>query len=36
MDAKRIAKIALNLALLGAIVVVGSRAIENLARKVPG
>lgn len=36
MTPKQMFKIGLNLALLGAIVVVGSRLIEKLANKVPG
>jgi hypothetical protein len=35
-DAKNLLKIGVNLAILGAVVVVGSRFIEKLARKVPG
>jgi hypothetical protein len=33
---KQLLKIGINLAILGAVVVVGSRVIEKIARKVPG
>lgn len=36
MNAKEIAKIGINLAILGAVVIVGSRIIEKLGRKIPG